>query len=67
MVDLKGFMLSEINNIEKDKYHIILLTCDIQKQTYKTETILQIQRRLYLCMVVRWEEVEWMNKKVKRD
>ena len=28
-MDLKGIMLSEISQIEKDKYYVILLTCRI--------------------------------------
>ena len=42
-MDLEGFMLTEINQSETDKYHVISLTCGIknnineltkQKQTY---------------------------------
>ena len=28
-MDLEGTMLSEVNQTEKDKYHIIALTCGI--------------------------------------
>ena len=31
-MDLKGFMLNEISQVEKDKYHMILLICRILKQ-----------------------------------
>ena len=51
-MDLEGIMLNEISQIEKDKYHMISLTCGIQnkqtnKQTnkHKAESGLQIQRR----------------------
>ena len=30
-VDLEGVMLSEISQTEKDKYHMILLRCEIKK------------------------------------
>ena len=31
-MDLEGIMLSEINQTQKDKYHVISLLCEIQKQ-----------------------------------
>ena len=45
-VDLEGIMLSEINQTEKDKYHIISLICGIikTKQTNKTESNSHTQR-----------------------
>ena len=41
-MDLEIVILSEVNQTEKDKYHMILLLCGIQKKstnvlTYKTE------------------------------
>ena len=30
-MNLKGIMLSEVSQTEKDKYHMILLTCGIKK------------------------------------
>ena len=42
-MDLEIIMLSEVNQTENDKYHVIALTCGIQKNDtseliYKTET-----------------------------
>ena len=30
-MDLEGIMLSEVSQMEKEKYHMILLLCGIQK------------------------------------
>ena len=38
-MDLKGIMLSEvISQMEKDKYHMILLTCGVLKKKKKNRT-----------------------------
>ena len=31
-MDLEGIILSEMSQTEKDKYHVILLTCESKKQ-----------------------------------
>ena len=46
-MELEIIILSEVSQKEKDKYHMISLTCGIQKRDtneliYKTETVLQI-------------------------
>ena len=39
-MDLEGIMLSETSQMEKDKYHMISLTCGIQnKQTNEQPTL----------------------------
>ena len=38
-MNLEGIKLGEISQTEKDKYHIILLTCRILKQTYKQNRV----------------------------
>ena len=49
-MDLEIMILSEVNQTEKDKYHMILLICGIFKKNdtneliYKTETDLQISK-----------------------
>ena len=37
-MNLKGTMLSEINQTEKDKYHMISLTCEMQKGNTNRKT-----------------------------
>ena len=36
-IDFEGIMLSEISQIEKDKYHMISLMCGIQRTNKKTK------------------------------
>lgn len=45
MIDFEGVMISEMSQREKDKYHMIVLTCLILKNKInKTKTNTQIQR-----------------------
>ena len=37
-MDLGGFMLSEISQTEKDKHHMISLTCEMQKGNTNRKT-----------------------------
>ena len=34
-MELKGIMLKEISETEKDRYHMILLTCEAGKTTHR--------------------------------
>ena len=45
-MELKGIMLKEISETEKDRYHMISLTCEAGKQLIDTED------RLWLPKVV---------------
>ena len=38
-MELKGIMLSETNQTEKEKYHIISFICAISKQKASSETL----------------------------
>ena len=56
-MDLKVILLSEVSQKEKDKCHMISLTCGIQKDVtgeliYKTETDSDTEDKL---MVNKWE------------
>ena len=41
-MELEGIILSEANQIEKDKYHIVLLICGILKN-YKNQLIYETE------------------------
>ena len=36
-MELEGLMLNELNQIEKEKYHLVLFTCALLKKKKKTE------------------------------
>ena len=38
-MELEGLMLNELNQIEKEKYHLVLFTCALLKKKKKTEEL----------------------------
>ena len=58
-IDLEIIMLSELSQKEKDKHHIILLTCGILKNDTnellcKTEIDSDIEKKLMIIKGKRW-------------
>ena len=37
-MELEGIMLNELNQMEKEKYHLILFTCGLLKKKKKTNS-----------------------------
>ena len=65
-MDLEGIVLSEINQVEKGKYYMVLLICEIQKQNkIKKKKILNKNKHINTenRLVMNREEEGWGGQK----